>query len=131
MLDSDICIALQRRASRPLTERLLALRSGEAVLSIVAYGELRVGVEKSSARDRALQALHLVTGAFPVVLPSEKTAEDYAEIRARLERQGETIGSNDLWIAAHARSEQLTLITANEREFRRVPGLAVENWAIA
>lgn len=131
MLDSDICIALQRRASRPLTERLLALRSGEAVLSIVAYGELRVGVEKSSARDRALQALHLVTSAFPVVLPSEKTAEDYAEIRARLERQGETIGSNDLWIAAHARSEQLTLITANEREFRRVPGLAVENWATA
>lgn len=131
MLDSDICIAFQRHASQSLADRLLALRPGDAVLSIVAYGELRLGVEKSAARERAMKALNLVTTAFVVVLPSEKIADDYADMRAYLERRGESIGSNDLWIAAHARSEKLTLITANESEFRRVPGLAVENWASA
>lgn len=131
MLDSDICIAFQRDPAQALVERLLSLRVGDAVLSVIAYGELRVGVEKSLARERALQALHLVTSAFLVVLPSERIAEEYAEIRVHLERRGELIGSNDLWIAAHARSERLTLVTSNEREFRRVPGLAVENWAAA
>ena len=53
----------------------------------------------------------------------------YGSIRATLERRGETIGNNDLWIAAHALTAGLTLVTNNEREFRRVPGLSVENWA--
>ena len=131
MLDSDICIAFQRSSSQSLSDRLLALQAGDAVLPLVAYGELRVGVEKSTARDRAMQALNRVIAAFPVVMPSENVADTYAEIRADLEREGKVIGSNDLWIAAHARSLKLTLITANEREFRRVPGLAVENWAAA
>ena len=131
MLDSDVCITFQRKGSQALAKRLMELDPGEAVLSIVAYGELRVGVEKSTVRDQASRALQLVTGAFPVVLPSERIADEYAEIRAHLERRGESIGANDTWIAAHARSEKLTLITGNEREFRRVPGLAVENWAAA
>lgn len=55
----------------------------------------------------------------------------FGAIRAELERRGETIGNNDLWIAAHAQAAGLTLVTNNEREFRRVPGLKVENWAAA
>jgi len=56
-------------------------------------------------------------------------AEAYGTIRAQLEKKGHTIGNNDLWIAAHVRSAALTLVTNNEREFRRVPGLKIENWA--
>lgn len=129
MLDGDICIDFQRRRSAKVVERMLALQAGEAVLSFVTYGELQVGAQKSASRERALAALQTVTSAFPVALPSEQTSEHYAVIRAYLERRGELIGSNDLWIAAHARSAELTLVTNNEGEFRRVPGLSVENWA--
>jgi tRNA(fMet)-specific endonuclease VapC len=131
MLDSDICIAFQRGSVQALVDRMLGLDAGEAVLSVISYGELRVGVEKSAARSRAARALDIVTAAFPVVMPAPAIVDDYAEIRAHLERQGKSIGANDFWIAAHARSEGLTLVTGNEREFRRVPGLAVENWAAA
>jgi tRNA(fMet)-specific endonuclease VapC len=65
------------------------------------------------------------------VLPLEKSAgHTYSEIRAELELNGEMIGNNDLWIAAHALAAGLTLVTNNEREFRRVRGLKVQNWAV-
>jgi tRNA(fMet)-specific endonuclease VapC len=62
-----------------------------------------------------------------VSLPGEAAAA-YGEIRAALEARGEMIGGNDLWIAAHAKSAGLTLVTNNEREFKRVPGLKLQNW---
>lgn len=129
MLDSDTCVAFQRRHSEKVVARMLSLGPGEAVMSLVTYGELRVGVEKSTWRERAFAALTTMTAAISVALPSEQVADDYAAIRAHLERRGEIIGTNGLWIAAHARSGGLILVTGNEREFRRVPGLAVENWA--
>jgi tRNA(fMet)-specific endonuclease VapC len=110
---------------------LLALDPGEAVVPLVAYGELRVGVEKSRHRERALKALDTITATFPVATPTVLVAHTYGLIRADLERRGTVIGENDLWIAAHARTAGLTLVSGNEREFRRVPGLAVENWAEA
>lgn len=129
MLDTDICIGFQRGGAVRLIERVLALTTGEAVLSFVTYAELRLGAEKSVFPARALAALDVVTSAFEVELPSLDVAHEYASIRGYLERQGQTIGGNDIWIAAHARALRLTLVTGNEREFRRVPGLAVENWA--
>ena len=67
---------------------------------------------------------------LPVLGLPETAAEAYGTIRAELERQGQMIGNNDLWIAAHAKSAGLKLVTNNEREFRRVRGLKVENWAM-
>jgi tRNA(fMet)-specific endonuclease VapC len=64
-----------------------------------------------------------------VLTLDEDAARHYREIRAVLESKGRPIGNNDLWIAAHARAAKLTLVTNNEREFSRVDGLAVENWA--
>ena len=61
---------------------------------------------------------------------TQDAAEIYGSIRAVFERQGEVIGANDLWISAQALASRLTLVTRNEREFRRVPGLSVENWAV-
>ena len=130
MLDSDICIDFQRRREQ-VVARLRSLKDGEALLSVVAYGELRFGVEKSGNPERARDALDLVIAAFPVATPSAEVGTHYGSIRAELERRGEVIGANDLWIAAHARALGLTLVTGNERAFRRVPDLKVENWAAA
>ena len=65
---------------------------------------------------------------IPVVLPTAETAENYAIIRRHLEKNGQPIGKNDLWIAAHALSLNTILVTNNTREFLKVPDLLVENW---
>ena len=60
----------------------------------------------------------------------ETAGETYGTLRAELEMKGEMIGNNDLWIAAHALASRLTLVTNNEKEFQRVRGLRIENWAV-
>lgn len=129
MLDTDICVYFQSGRIESVVSRIARLATGEAVLSLITYGELRAGAERSARRERSLQNLEELIGIFPVMPMSVEVARDYAAIRADLQRQGNLIGANDLWIAAHARAERMTLVTNNEREFRRVPGLAVENWA--
>jgi tRNA(fMet)-specific endonuclease VapC len=128
LLDSDICIYVMKRRPARLLQKLDALAPACA-LPIVAHGELCFGVTKSQRRAEAsanLDALLQVVRVLP--LPVE-AAERYGEIRAHLEESGKLIGANDLWIAAHALCSDLTLVTNNEREFGRVPGLRVENWA--
>lgn len=102
LLDTNICIYIRRQRPQKILTKFQQLASGEAGLSIVTYGELHYGAEAGRV---------------------------YGTIRAALERRGERIGANDLWIAAHAMTDSLTLVTNNEREFRRVSGLNVENWA--
>lgn len=99
------------------------------MISVITYGELHFGVAKGPHRERDLELLEKFVASIPVQPMTKDTASIYAEIRLELSRRGEMIGANDLWIAAHARAAGLTLVTNNEREFRRVPGLAVENWA--
>ena len=98
-------------------------------MSVVTFGELRHGAEKSQARDRALATLRALAKTISVLaLPAEAGAH-YGQIRAALERAGQPIGNNDLWIAAHARAADLTLISNNRREFARIEALCVEDWA--
>ena len=127
MLDSDTCIYLRRKRPAEVVRRFATLEPGEAVISVIAYGELRYGAEKHGVR-RSLETLNELVALVPVEPLPALAAAVYGEIRAVLERRGETIGNNDLWIAAHALVAGLTLVTNNEREFRRVPGLSVENW---
>ena len=129
MLDTDTLIRLRRRQPPALVERLAGLSRAEAIVSVVSYGELRVGAEKSDRRADTLATLEAVLSLLTLAPMPTSAAHDYGDIRADLERRGQLIGPNDLWIPAHARSAGLTLITNNEREFRRVPGLSVENWA--
>ena len=130
LLDTDTVIYI-RSGRRLVLERFASLRPGTAAISVISYGELLFGVEKSGSRDEALARLAQLTERIPVDELPLRAAAEYADIRMDLGRRGALIGPNDLWIAAHARARGLTLITANEREFRRVPGLAVENWAAA
>jgi tRNA(fMet)-specific endonuclease VapC len=129
MLDTNICIHIRRERPVEILNRFRALRSGDAVISVITYGELRYGAEKSRERRRALELLEALVTLIPVESMPFEAAVAYGSIRAALEERGEMIGNNDLWIAAHARAAEFTLVTNNEREFRRVPGLTVENWA--
>lgn len=131
MLDTDTCIHLRSRRLPEVVRRFAMLTPAQAVMSVVSYGELRLGAEKSSRRQQALRVLASLVQGIRVEPLTARAAEEYAAIRSELERRGEIIGANDLWIGAHARALRLTLVTGNEREFRRVPGLSVENWATA
>lgn len=128
LLDSDICIFAMKRRS-PKLLRLLDQRAATSAISVVSYGELEFGAAMSARRDEAAAHLAALLETLQVMPLPLHAATRYAAIRAELQRIGQPIGSNDLWIAAHALAENVTLVTNNEREFRRVPGLRVENWA--
>jgi tRNA(fMet)-specific endonuclease VapC len=130
LLDTNTCIYIRRKKTEEVLRRFRALRPGEAVLSVITFGELVYGAEKSAQRGAALELLRELAQVLLVQGLPETAAESYGAIRAELERQGEMIGNNDLWIAAHAKAAGLTLVTNNEREFQRVRGLRVQNWTI-
>ena len=129
LLDTNICIHIRRRRPPAVLARFQQLKPGEAVLSVITYGELVYGAEKSQFRERASRQLAELASLLPVMELPLRAGEFYGSIRAALEADGCTIGNNDLWIAAHAKAASLILVTNNEREFRRVQGLAIENWA--
>jgi tRNA(fMet)-specific endonuclease VapC len=129
LLDANIVIYIRQNNPAAVMQRFSQLRPGEAGISVIAYGELIYGAMKSSRRESALAQLRELSKALPAVPLPEMAAETYGEIRADLAARGEMIGNNDLWIAAHALAAGLTLVTNNEKEFRRVRGLKVQNWA--
>ena len=129
LLDTDICIYIAKRRPAQVQARLATLRAGAVAMSVITYGELWHGATRSQRSAEAFAILEHLARAAPVLTLDEDAARHYGEIRAVLESKGRPIGNNDLWIAAHARAAKLTLVTNNEREFSRVDGLAVENWA--
>lgn len=129
MLDTNICIYIARGQPLSVRQRFEARALRELAMSMVTVGELRFGAEKSQSRDQALATIgQLVSMIQPCALPVA-AAEHYGRIRAALQLAGQPIGNNDLWLAAHALAEDWTLVTNNTREFARVPGLRIENWA--
>ena len=127
MLDTNILSELIRNPGGTLMRHLSATEPDALCTSVVVACELRFGAIRKGSEvltrrvDQLLNAL--------VVLPLDPPADQhYAEIRAALERAGTPIGGHDLFIAAHARSRDLTLVTHNTREFNRVAGLRVEDW---
>ena len=129
LLDTNICIYIQRQKPDEVLVRFQKLKPGDAAISVITWGELLYGAEKSHQRKRALQLLEEFKTFVPVLPMPENTGKTYGAIRAKLESKGRPIGNNDLWIAAHAIASTLTIVTNNEREFQRVPGLKVQNWA--
>jgi tRNA(fMet)-specific endonuclease VapC len=129
LLDTDIFIFIRQRRPEEVSKRFGLLRPGEAAISVITYGELFYGATKSAQRSDAFARLSALTDLLPVLPLPKAASESYGELRAQLESKGELIGNNDLWIAAHALASGLTLVTNNEKEFRRVRGLKVQNWA--
>ena len=127
MLDTNIVSHIMRYPVGPAGNRVAMLSPGIACMSIITSAELRFGARKVGSQ-KLWQKIEEFS-EYVSVLPFEHPAElIYAEIRTDLERRGVPIGAHDMLIAAHALSLDLTLVTANIREFARVPGLRVENW---
>ena len=128
MLDTDICIyVINDRPSE--VRRIFNERAEQLCISSVSLAELHYGAAKSESPARSLSVAESFAARLEVLPFEEKAAAHYGEIRAELERAGTPIGPYDLMIAGHARSQGLTLVTNNTREFERVGGLRTENWA--
>ncbi len=127
MLDTNICIALLKGRAQKLQNRCNEDAPGLCISSITLY-ELQTGVEKSRMRVKSQALLHALLANLPVIEFDEAAAVHSGEIRGHLEKQGTPIGPCDTLIAGHARSAGLIIVTDNEKEFRRVDGLIVENW---
>lgn len=128
MLDTNICIYVIRNQPDRLRQRFNRF-SEQLCISTIVLGELVYGAEKSAKPTENLSAIEQFCANHEVLPFMERAAHHYGQIRANLERMRQPIGLHDLMIAGHARSEALTLVTNNEREFVRVDGLRVENWA--
>jgi len=129
-LDTNTCIAHLRGRHPQLSARWRQHRAEDLALPLTVYAELLVGAEKSSEPERVLRQIDALLAAHEIVEITEEVAEHYARIRADLERRGLVIGGNDLWIAATALAHGATLVTNNTDEFARIPGLALEDWAL-
>lgn len=131
MLDTDICSYVMKRSSAAVVERLRSVPVEEVCMSVVTRAELRYGARISPRSAQDTKALDAFLRYVQAVDLDEAAADHYADIRADLKERGAMIGANDLFIAAHARSLGLTLVTNNRREFERVRGLGIESWTEA
>ena len=128
-LDTNICSYILRRHPPEMIARFATLDRDQLWLSAIVAAELRFGAAKLGSPRFAAAVEAWLTGFDVRPWPLEATHQ-YAQLRAALERAGKPIGGMDLMIAAHAMAEDSVVITNNAREFHRVPGLAVEEWAI-
>lgn len=129
LLDTNMVIYIRSRRPENVLMTFEKLYPREAAISIITFGELKYGAAKSPMKSEAMEILARITELIPVLQLTNEVADRYGTIRAELERMGQPIGNNDLWIAAHAMAAGLTLVTNNEKEFRRVRGLKIQNWA--
>ncbi len=127
-LDTDTCVQWLRGRSPGLKAKLTTLTPGEVQISAVVRGELLLGAERSADPQATRADVLAFLEPFELAPVDADVARHYALVRAGLESRGESIGPNDLWIAATALACGATLVTGNTREFRRVPRLHVENW---
>ncbi|MBR0419479.1 MAG: type II toxin-antitoxin system VapC family toxin [Erysipelotrichaceae bacterium] len=129
MLDTNICIFLIRKKSDRVLQKLMEHDPEEICISSITYAELVHGVEKSKAIEKNRVLLTQLLSNIEVLDFGTKAADEYGNIRADLEIKGYPIGPLDTMIAAHAKSLGYILVTNNTREFNRVEGITVEDWA--
>ena len=127
MLDTDICIFVLRNRPPELRERFNQLAE-TLCLSTIALGELLFGAERSARPSENRLAVEALAARVEVLPFSAAAAAHFGQLRAELTALGAVCGAYDMLIAAHARSDGLTVVTNNLLEFGRVPGLRVENW---
>ena len=128
LLDTNVCIHIIRRQPQAVLRRFEDYGIGEVGMSSVTVAELSYGAEKSSRPEQNLEALGRFLLPLEILSFGEEAAAAYGRVRADLEMAGTPIGPLDTLIAAHAVSVDVTLVTNNTREFKRVPGLEIEDW---
>ena len=128
MLDTDICIYIIKRKPRSVLKRLESLQPGQLAMSAITFAELMNGAKKSKQVEANVAKLNELGELIQICPFDQKVAIFYGDVRSTLEKKGNIIGSNDLLIAAHALSLDWILVSNNEKEFKRVDGLRIENW---
>jgi tRNA(fMet)-specific endonuclease VapC len=129
MLDTDICSYIIREKPIKVFERFETLEMDQLCISVVTYAELIYGVEHSSSKKINRSIVDDFANHLNIIAWDKSAAEHYGKIRAFLQAGGNIIGAMDMMIAAHAVSQRMILVTNNEKHFKRVPKLNVENWA--
>lgn len=129
MLDTNICIYAIKNKPEQVLQRLKENQQNGLCISAITLSELEYGAAKSSNPQKNQAAIMQLVLVLEVLPFDDRASIEYGGIRAYLEKQGTPIGPLDTLIASHARAEGLVLVTNNVREFKRVPGLRVENWA--
>src|SRR5947209_3725401 len=127
MLDTNICIYIIKNRPAELRDRFNSL-ADQLCISVVTLAELIHGAEKSARPHQNLSVIEQFCARLDVLAFGERAAVHYGQLRAELERAGQPVGIHDMMIGGHARSEGLIIVTNNEREFERMPGLRAENW---
>lgn len=128
MLDTNICIYIQKNKPEYVREKFKQFDIGDLALSSITVSELYHGVYKSSYVEKNLLALEHFLRPFNILDYDLRASVEYGKIRASLEKSGKAIGGLDMMIAAHAKSLGAILVTNNTGEFKRVENLIIENW---
>lgn len=128
MLDTNICIDIIRARPQRVLDRFKDYAVGQIGISVVTFAELEYGVSVSKRPAENREALDQFVSPLEIVPFDRAAGTAYGRLRAVLEKKGQMIGSLDLLIAAHAVSRDARLVTHNAREFKRVPGLKLEDW---
>ncbi len=129
LIDTNICIYIMNKRPVDVIRKFKQFEPGEISISSITVSELQYGVEKSVQQKKNRLRLEEFMAPFRILPYDEFAAITYGTIRFQLEKQGHPIGPLDLLIAAHALSQKLILVTNNEKEFKRIKNLKVENWA--
>ena len=128
MLDTNICIFAIKHKPEAVIKAVTSHSASDICISSITYAELMHGVEKSQARMKNLLALKFFLSSITILPFGMRASEEYGKIVADLQSKGTPIGPMDTLISAHARSENLILVTNNTREFQRVIDLELEDW---
>lgn len=129
LLDTNICVYIRQQKPPEVLARFRTVGSGDLGMSVITHGELAYGAERSERRETSLRGLAELCSFIPILGLPDEASKEYGRMRGELEKRGAMIGGNDLWIAAHAKAAGLVLVTNNEKEFRRISSLRIENWA--
>jgi tRNA(fMet)-specific endonuclease VapC len=127
LLDTDM-FSYFVNGAQSVRQSVLKIGLAEVKISVVTQAEIWFGMQMRAVGSNKQARIHELMEAFEVLPLDSQVAAAYAQARATLQKVGKPIGPNDLWIAAHALSKNMTLVTNNSREFKRVPGLRLENW---
>ena len=128
LIDTNICIYIINQHPVEVIKKFKKINIGDIGISSITVSELQYGVSKSKHKEINQQRLSEFLFPMSILAFDENAAKCYGDIRYQLEKQGQIIGTLDLLIAAHAISEQLIIVTNNDKEFRRIHDLPVENW---
>jgi tRNA(fMet)-specific endonuclease VapC len=129
LLDTNICIYIIKKKPPVVLKQVESKQPGQIAISTITLAELEYGIARSQYPDRNRVALLEFLLPFTILDFDQAASAQYGHIRSLLESKGRPIGPMDLLLAAQAKAHGLVLVTNNEKEFKRVKGLRVENWA--